>query len=834
MKRYRDVDLSAAPTGGSERRPALVLNRLWLQILGAFFCAYAAFVSMPWQPEGFSFDLDESYKVAINYAFAQNVQFGPDFTYTYGPYGVLQWAKLSPETYNSAMVGRFFLGLAMGVGLWTIFMACWRRQKSSALFLVPFLFFFPSSGISMDTFYTVLTVLPLLVFFYVKEVWSRRLSPTLSFLVVSISLVGLIKQTFLTLGVAVMLAIAIGQIWRRRHPPTYLFIYLVGMLGFWLLAGQDVQNIGVYLANASQIVKGFSATMGLPGPNVDVLLYLASACGFFVLVALATWRDRHRTELISVAVLALVFFLAFKGSFVRHDAGHVLQSVVTSIPIACLYSALLWPELSRLAWRPFRRTVPLIAIAWALLLINAQHVFATYPQIPYSQYYAIAAKKTVQSFSSARSVLLGDLSLPSLYQDSLDRVKAANPLPELSGTTDLYPNELAVVLAHDLPYQPRPAIQSFTAYTGELAEINAAHLRSEDAAENVLFDIKPIDERLPAAEDGLSWPELLTRYDVADTTGSFLVLKRKTVPEDYTLTPISTETVALQDWVEVPNERGAIWAEVEVGPSLIGKLRTTLFKLPPLFMEVELASGTTERYRVFPEVMQAGQLVSPLASNRSDFAYLASSIWQEALATSSVRRLRLVTEGRHPLVYPRRWKIHFSRLDFSHQDMAGVPGWRRLSGLAALKRAQVVNSDDRRLEGRNGPGGKPVLLAHADTRVVMDFPVGAKNLWLEYGVLDGAWEAAASSDLGGANGVEMAADGVMFRAVAVGTDGAENVLFSRWVDPHQNEGDRGEKEFKMDLSQVSADELVLETLSGPAQNSQWDWAYWSRFELESE
>ena len=832
MKRYRDVDLSVASTGSSGRRSALVLNRLWLQILGAFFCAYAAFVSMPWQPEGFSFGLDESYKVAINYAFAKNVQFGSDFIYTYGPYGVLWWEKLFPETYNSAMAGRFFLGLAMGAGLWTILMACWRRQKGSAFFLIPFLFFFPGSGMSMDTFYIVLTVLPLLAFFYVEEVRARWLSPTLSFLVISVSLVGLIKQTYLTLGVAVMLAIAIGQIWRRRSPPTYLFVYLAGLLSFWLLAGQDVRNIGAYLANAAQIVKGFSATMGLPGPTVDILLYLVGAGSFFALVVLATWRDRHRSELLSVAVLALVLFLVFKSAFVRHDAGHVEQSVVTSIPIACLYSALLWPELTRLVWRPFWRTVPLVAIAWVLLLVNAQYVFATYPQISYSQYYAIAARKTVQSFLSARSVLSGDLLLPSLYQDSLDRVKVANPLPELSGTTDLYPNELAVVLAHDLPYQPRPTIQSFTAYTGELAEINAAHLRSEDAAENVLFDIKPIDERLPAAEDGLSWPELLTRYDIADMTGSFIVLKRKTAPEDYTLTPISTETVALQDWVEVPNGEGAIWAEVEVGPSLIGKLRTTLFKLSPLFMEVELASGATERYRVFPEVMQAGQLVSPLVSDRSDFAYLASSIWQDALATSSVRRLRLVTEGRHPLVYPRRWRIRFSRFDFPHQDLMGVPGWSRLSGLAALERAQVVNSDDRRLEARNGPGGKPVLLAHADTRVVMNFPVGAKTLSLGYGILDAAWEAASNSSVLD-DGVEMV-DGVMFRAVAVGANGVENVLFSRWVDPHQNEGDRGEKEFKMDLSQVSADELVLETLSGPAQNSQWDWAYWSRFELESE
>lgn len=833
MKPSRNSALTFEHTSHSKRHSAANLDGRLLKVLGAIFCLYAILMTMPWQPDGFSFDLDESYKVALNYAFATNAQFGPDFTYTYGPYGILQQVKFFPETYRAILMGRLFIGLATGLGLWTIFTACWKKHKASVLFLAPFLFFFPNSGLSLDTFYTLITVLPLLIFFYVEEHRKRWLSFTLLFLVVVISLVSLIKQTFFTLSVGVMLAITIEQIRQKRQPPIYLFVYLASVLGFWLLAGQDIQNIGTYLANASEVVKGFSATMGLTGSSKDIWLYLIGACSFTAVVMLATWRDRRKSELLSVAILALVFFLAFKSAFVRHDSGHVFQSVMTSIPIACLYSALLGPELIEIAWRPLRRTLPLVLVAWVLLVINAQHVFSTYAQAPYSSYYVEATQNTFKSFQSARLFFSGELELPELYQSSLARIKAANPLPKLSGTTDLYPNELAVVLAHGLPYQPRPAIQSFMAYTGELARINAAHLRSENAPENILFDIRPIDGRLPASEDGLSWPELLTRYDILDTTGSFLLLKRASAPRRYALTPVTTQMAALQDWIDVPNESdAAIWAEVEAGPSLFGKLRTTLFKLPSLFMEVELANGGVERYRVFPELMEAGQLVSPLVSNRTDFAYLASPIWQDALATSSVRRLRLVTETQHALVYPRRYKIRFSRFKFPTQDFTEVTGWQRLSGLAKLKGAQVINSDNRRLEGRNGPMGEPVLLAHADTKIVMDFPTDVETLSLGYGILDGAWQESAASNQS-AEERSGSADGVMFRAVALSTEGSQEVLFSKWLDPHKTKSDRGEKLADIDLSGVAADELVLETLSGPAQNSQWDWAYWSRFELKS-
>jgi len=62
---------------------------------------------------------------------------------------------------------------------------------------------------------------------------------------------------------------------------------------------------------------------------------------------------------------------------------------------------------------------------------------------------------------------------------------------------DVYPWNQAVLIAHDLQYDPRPIIQSYSVYAPELAELNAAHLRSTHAPDNILFDINPLNNNFP-------------------------------------------------------------------------------------------------------------------------------------------------------------------------------------------------------------------------------------------------------------------------------------------------------------------------------------------------
>ena len=494
------------------------------------------------------------------------------------------------------------------------------------------------------------------------------------------------------------------------------------------------------------------------------------------------------------------------------------------------------------AAKRFKVSAPLWLIAWVLLLINAQFIYISHAQGTYAGYYLEAIRRTGTTVNSARLSLLGKDDFPARYGASLEKIRADNPMPELPpellGGTDLYPNDVAVVMAYGLSYSPRPVIQSFSAYTGHLAEINAASLRADDAPDTVLFDVQTIDERLPSSEDGLSWPELLTRYDLADATGKYWVLKRKATANQYSLKPLSTQRVALGDWVNVPTEdSSAVWVELDAEPVLVGKLMTTLLKLPPLYIEVELADGSVERRRVLADILHSGQLLSPLVLDRGDFAYFAGEDWPETLQSLCVRRMRLMVKGVGAIAYPNRYDLSFSRLEFPPQDLSDVPGWKRLAGLAALKRGQTINAVGERLKAKSGPHGKMVLQAHANTRVVVDLPAGPKKLRLGYGILDEAWQEAQTNVLNlfaDRTDTGPLADGVEFHVLALGEEETETLLFSQWIDPHANVSDRGEKTVELDLSNISAKKLALDTLSGPARNGRWDWAYWSMFDIDGD
>ncbi|MEM6452240.1 MAG: hypothetical protein AAF703_18245 [Cyanobacteria bacterium P01_D01_bin.105] len=838
-------------------------------LAGFIIICYSVLMSVPWLPRGLSSGLDPSYSVMLYKAFAANIQFGKDFVYTYGPYGMLQFDRYVPETYAALIIGRAFIGLTIGVGLCLITTFCWNQNKWSLLFLLPIIVFFPNLGVHRDSFHIYATLLPLLLYFYVDEWYADKSVASqnsklpylisLLFVVAGVALISLIKQTFLVLGTAVVVLITFDQIFRKRQPPVVLITYITSLLGFWLLADQKITNIGAYVSNNAQITKGFSETMGIPGYLDEIVVYLIVASVIFVAVSAATWQPRNVYHLLPLLGLLLALFLVFKSSFTRHDF-HALQASESIIPLSSLCSAILFPRLSQFHVRvPFLLwKVPLLLLLWILVIVNAQLISSRYsqaiyltntqfnvqflpnryPQAMYRDRYIGGIEGIARTITHAIKLTAGKTAPQIIYKESAKQIKAANPLPEIKGTTDLYAYDLSVLLAYDLPYKPRPVIQSFSAYTSELAELNARSLQAQDAPDTILFDTRTIDGRLPSSDDGRSWPELWTHYDITDASGSFLVLERKAKPETYQLTPQFEETIEVGEWVDLEALSGSapVWMNVEIAPTLGGKTITTLLRRPQLYIEVELANGSVNRYRVFGDVMKAGQLLSPLVLEQEDFAYLASTNWQQSLAFSAVTRMRLVADKAAALAYSPTYSLKLSQLDFPRQNLTNIPGWEPIERFMTLRGGRVMPPVENKPAVVSGPEGKKVFLTHATTKLALPLPANAKRLSISYGILNEAWQKAQAEGTTGQDGVEfrILARSANDRESTDSTEAVvtENVLFSQWLDPHVNEDDRGKKRVTLAIENAENTEIVLETLPGPNENNSWDWSYWTELDIQ--
>ena len=271
---------------------------------------------------------------------------------------------------------------------------------------------------------------------------------------------------------------------------------------------------------------------------------------------------------------------------------------------------------------------------------------------------------------SAARLLAGTQDQMERYEAELDHIRQRQPLPEFSGTVDGYPAEAHAILAHHRAYDPRPVIESYAAYTPELAELNAAHLRGDHAPDTILFDVRPFDGRFPSLTDGLSWPELLTRYDVKDTAGRLLFLQKATSPRAFTLAPIAQTEIALAEIVAIPPlSEGPIWARIDVHATWFGALWSALYKPSPLLFNVQTSSGEVFETYLVPALARAGFLLSPVIADRTAFARLASSRWQNDLINAEVRAIQIVpTDGRIPEYVRTGVTLSLYRLEFPRSE----------------------------------------------------------------------------------------------------------------------------------------------------------------------
>jgi hypothetical protein len=237
----------------------------------------------------------------------------------------------------------------------------------------------------------------------------------------------------------------------------------------------------------------------------------------------------------------------------------------------------------------------------------------------------------------------------------------------VKGTVDLYPYDLALLFASGMHWDGRPIIQSYSVYTPDLIAANADHLLGNEAPQNIFFAVQPIDGRLPALDDALSWPLLLSRYSIVGVHANYLQMVRAAHPAPVRFAGRAVRVAArLNKWTDVPANGGLLWARIDMRPTVLGKLVLAAFKLPQVSIELRLADGRTARFRYIPEIGRAGFLLSPFVGSTADFAIMAAGLDRGA----EVRQMRLVASQVGS--WPQGVFFSFRQLDVPSQQ--GVRG----------------------------------------------------------------------------------------------------------------------------------------------------------------
>lgn len=633
----------------------------WLRLLrllfGAFVVLYVLSRLLPCvSPDEYPVtdSLENSWTQALHVAFLNHFQFGTEFVFTYGPWGFLA---------RGYHLGTFFTAVVSWSALSLIFLvAAWRvaRSVSSQYFLqVIWLVLFTAAmtipaGEDINTRLVGFGVLLLLLHFFVED---RAITWIQALLAISLGWMSLIKFTGFAEGVVVVSVIALDVIFRFRRFPWIIAYWLGGLISFWCLAGQSIGLLPTFLKRSWQVTSGYTEAMMLTDSGE---LWRIGAFGALALLLCGMMFKPARVRLnifgwLPLLGFAAILFIVFKLGYVRSGWQHECTAALALLLMVIAGFALKWSAETQS-----------VRVAFFGLFIAAT-IFAGFVfgrWFPGDGLTVQMARTFQPSNMFAPVAVLTTDYLKTKYEQRLAQDRKTFPLSPISGTVDLYSYDQSALFAHGLNYRPRPVIQSYSAYTPELAEINAAHLRGASAASNILFAIQPIDGRLPAFDDSLSWLELLAHYRLAGTNAGFLHLTRIAAPQTFRLVQIEEVTASTDGKFLVPSSgSGLIWVTIELRQSLAGRMLLTLYKPSILKIFVILEDDSQMEFRFVPGMARAGFLLSPCVVETGDFTALLKMKDGTALAGKRVKSIAVLPK-KSSVGYENAFTLRFYSLEF--------------------------------------------------------------------------------------------------------------------------------------------------------------------------
>lgn len=651
-------------------------RRFWLPLFATITLIAALVPVSPYMPVA---GLDPSWQMAMNSATATHLAIGKDLIFTFGPYAALFDHLYDPRIDRLMLVSGLVLALFFSAAFLTA--ASDQTAKfAGALFVVLIGWFQVGTDALFFSYYLILA----LVLYrsvpgkeQTQDVWRWAL------FCVPLGLLPLIKGNQLAMCVLIVPVYLASLLWQRRWASAALTLVvpLASCVVFWKASGQAVGNLATYVASSRLVLQGYTEAMGLEPlllgrgkyfSPLQITLYLAgSAC---LLVALMRAKPKTSSQhFVLLAGFAIFLFVGFKSGFVRHDL-HVV-SAAAMFAIACLLAGMV----------QMRRATVLATIGGLVVLLALQLQGRSGMMEPLSP-FLLRPDGQVHAPSKGIRVLAGvygdaltgvwlrlqPFSLQRQYQAALASIRQSYILPQLSGGVDVYPSDQAVVLASSNRWDPRPVMQSYAAWTPALIEMNEAHLRKANSPQHILFEAAAIDNQLPSLEDGISWKAFLDFYTVVKQDSRFVYLQRRhgALPEAVPLRPVLSLWRETGQTVLLPQQDGPLFAKIVLRRTLFGNLLNTLYRPTEVHIELELQDGSKASYRVLPEMMETGFVVSPLVANMTDFSALMQGD-EQALRSHRARAVTIVADRPGWHVWQRRYSLQL--LSYEKAVAAGMP-----------------------------------------------------------------------------------------------------------------------------------------------------------------
>lgn len=677
---------------------------------------------------------DSSWAWALQEFRVRGTRWGTDAVFTYGPLGFVHPRMYDPRTFFvvfSCWAALAILGAVALVRISTVLSRPTIWTVGTAALLAWLAAGHPDSAV----------ILVLAVMARALLAPQDRISAVDVTLAISAGIIGLTKGTFLCLAVALALSalacVPFERLARLRvlagvdgsnapYRSAVVGISIaLGLFGGAFALGQRPVDVLRFLECTIDLASGYPDLASLEGPTTPAMAYLVTLAVLLLGLVKRCSNGQLPATPAYVVWVGLAGFLAFRAGFTRQDS-HVGIAVHSLAGIVLLNLDL---------WFCGGTRATVLAGRAALALAAALGVFAHQSRQGQLGLWDTGVLQLNEMGVRARHLLALGRTLEdhhTAFAIARERIGRASGLIGLNGSVDVLSTRFAPVLAAGLDWRPRPVFQSHLVTTDALAQRNARWLEGSNAPETLLVSLESIDHHPPLLEDPAIWPVVFSHYDATDLRGPWLVMRRVHVPGVCTRGPERTVRGMLQEEISIPETGpGAVWARVEVLPSLPGCLRAALLRPAPLALDLQRSDGVWRTFRIPAQLARSGFILSPLVETTGDLRTVALAVGGREIPR--VRKLRLRPEDE-----TLKWAFAEEiRVTVSSLTISPAPRWIHDAWRADLpvSNRSPISRDGPAPRGVSLPGLGPVTLAPSGSR--LSFPVSplVHSLELGYGVL---------------------------------------------------------------------------------------------------
>lgn len=383
--------------------------------------------------------------------------------------------------------------------------------------------------------------------------------------------------------------------------------------------------------------------MALDTNVLEAAAYLTGAAGILY-IALSAPRTVIAFRFFLFAAFGLFLFLAFKNGFVRNGKHALIAG--SAILIAAVALGLVARS---------RLNGVVITIALATMVYIHQDRIGSWRELAYGH----LIKSYADFYAGVADRLDG--SIRKTYQAKVEDVGRELPLPALTGGVDIYSYGQGYLLASGNRWTPRPVIQGHEAYTPMLERLNSEFLRGSGAPDTILFRVETIDDRLPSLEDGPSWPILLQAYRPQRLQDNYVFLGKSGPADDFFKSEAKSDHSQLGARYPLTPGGGAVFAQIEIRPTLLGRLLSLVYKPTLLHISLELADGSKRTYRLPSGLAAAGFLISPVVENSREFALLFGD--RAYLAKKAVKSIAIDNSAGGGVFWQNEYEVKLRNID---------------------------------------------------------------------------------------------------------------------------------------------------------------------------